>query len=111
MFSGKKQKKFFLKLSKHSLGTQRKVLHRCPNKIISDLRNLCKKICKDKNIKLNKTQVKKLFKFRKFLRDISKSKSVNTTRQFIAKRMTGGFLGSLISVLISIAASLVPTLL
>ena len=111
MFTSKNQKKFFVRLSKRPVRTQRKILKKCPNRIISDLHNLCKQICKSKKIILNKKHIKKLFKFRKFLRHLSSVKSNKASRDYLTHNISGGFLGTLLSVLISLGATIIPKLL
>ena len=111
MFSSKKQKKFFVKLSKRPLRAQKRILSKCPNSIIVDLHRLCKRICKDRRIILNKKHIKKLFKFRKILRTLTATENPESSRKYLSSHMKGGFLGTLISVITALATTIIPALI
>ena len=98
----------FRQLSKKNLRTQKKKLKDCPDEVICDLSALINEICNNKNLELNKKQLKKIRKFKKFMRGLNRAKGNNKKRSHFVKHLKGGFLAVLAPLLASLASSAVP---
>ena len=103
-----KKIKLFKRLSKRDLKTQKKKLKECPDEVICDLAALINEVCENPNLKLNKKQLKKIRKFKSFMRGLNRSKGVKKKRSYFLKHLKGGFLAVLAPLLASLASSAVP---
>ncbi|NQY53284.1 MAG: hypothetical protein HRT42_06880 [Campylobacteraceae bacterium] len=100
----KKKINFLKRVSKKSLKHQKKIFSGCPERIIKDVSKLFHNICNNKKIVLNPRQIKKLLKYRKFLRGINKIKK--NKRKYLVKNISGGFLSALIPLLVNVIAGI-----
>ena len=97
----------FKKLSKKKLSDQKEILNRCPDEVINDLIACIQEISTNPNLNLSRTKLKRLKKFKKFIRGINSGKKKNR-RRYICKNLKGGFIGALVPLLASLASTAVP---
>ena len=103
----KKKIAVFKKLSKKKLSDQKKILNKCPDEVINDLIACIKEISNNPNLNLSRTKLKRLKKFKKFIRGINNGKKRNK-RGYICRNLKGGFIGALVPLLTSLASTAVP---
>ena len=97
----------FKKLSKEKLSDQKAILNRCPDEVINDLIACIKEISNNPNLKLSRTKLKRLKKFKKFIRGINSGKKKNR-RKYICRNLKGGFIATLVPLIASLASTAVP---
>lgn len=98
----------FKKLSRKRLNYQKQKLAECPDEMICDLVAVIQEVCRNRGLKLTKKELKKIRKFRKFMRGVSLTKS--NKRKYILKNIKGGFLAALAPLLASLASAAIPVI-
>ena len=99
----------FKKLSKKNLKNQKQNLKVCPDEMINDLVEVVNAVRNNPNLKITKKQLKRISRFKKFMRGLDSNKTKNK-RGYITRNMSGGFIGALIPLMATLVSSTIPAI-
>ena len=99
----------FKNLSKKKLKSQKQNLKVCPNEMICDLVDAVNAVLNEPNLKITNKQLKRISRFKKFMRGIANKKTKNK-RSYITRNMQGGFIASLGPLMATLVSSAIPAI-
>lgn len=98
-------------LANQPAAEQYKIIRSCNTDLLQDLNELIQKIIRHKKLKDSPESQRILKKHRTFLRNFTARQSVKKKKGCLLRKVKGGFLGVIIPTLVSLASTLIPSLI